>query len=217
MNQSTINFIVKTLGAAEAAAEFGKIERAAQKAGTSVKKYLNSSAGEQKLLGLQTKAATARAEEQVKTTNQAAQATDRASSSQRDYFSHIARTTVQSALINKLFLEMVDVSGQAVQQVDLFNNFPATMASMGQSTKDASVAMQTLQGYVGQVGGNLGDATSLVTRFTGATGNVKAATAIFVGLNNALIAGDSSLEEQRQATIQFAQALERGNPRPSWI
>lgn len=212
MNQSTINFLVKTLGADEAAREMDKITRAAQKAGTSVKKYLSTSSGEEKLLALQTKAATARAEQQASATDKTAAATDRASASQRGYFGHIAKTTVQSALINKLFLEMVDVSGQAIQQVDLFNNFPATMKSMGQSTQDASTAMQALQSYVGQVGGNLGDATSYVTRFTGATKDVKSATAIFVGLNNALIAGDSSLEEQRQAAIQFAQALERGKP-----
>lgn len=212
MNQSQINFIVKTLGADEAAREFAKIEAAAQKAGTTVKKYLSSAAGQQQMLALQTRAASARADEQAVKTQKVADATDRASRSQASYFGHIARTTVQSALINKLFLEFVDVSGQAIQQVDLMNNFPATMASMGESTAEASQAMDALRTYVGQVGGNLGDATSMVTRFTGATKDVKAATAIFVGLNNALIAGDSSMEEQRQAAIQFAQALERGKP-----
>lgn len=218
MNQSQINFIVKTLGAEEAAREFAKIERAAKKAGEAIKRdmsvgqYLKTSAGQQQMLALQTKAATARAEQQATATNRVAEATDRAGRSQAGYFGHIAKTTVQSALINKLFLEFVDVSGQAIQQVDLMQNFPATMASMGQSTDAASQSFQSLQRYVGEVGGNLGDATSYVTRFTGAIGDVKSATAVFVGLNNALIAGDSSLEEQRQAAIQFAQALERGKP-----
>jgi tape measure domain-containing protein len=212
MNQSQINFIVKTLGADEAAREFQKIERAAQKAGMTMKAFTKTAAGEQQLMALQTKAATARANEQTSATDRQASALDRASRSQASYFGHIAKTTVQSALINKLFLEMVDVSGQAVQQVDLMQNFPATMRSMGESTEDANAAFQSLSKYVGEVGGNLGDATSYVTRFTGATKDVKAATAIFVGLNNALIAGDSSLEEQRQAAIQFAQSLERGKP-----
>ncbi len=146
----------------------------------------------------------------AKTTDSVAGATDRASKSHKNFVGHIAKTTVLSAGINQLFLQMVDVTGQAIQNVDLMNNFPATMASMGQSTERANVAFQALRDYVGQIGGNLGDATSYVTRFTGATGDVKAATAIFVGLNNALIAGDSSLEEQRGAMLQFAQALERG-------
>lgn len=149
---------------------------------------------------------------QGKATDRVTDSTNRASKAQAGYFGHIAKTTIQSALINKLFLEFVDVSGQAIQQVDLMNNFPATMASMGQSTKDAGDAFQTLRDYVGQVGGNLGDATSYVTRFTGAIGDVKSATAVFVGLNNALIAGDSSMLEQQQAAVQFAQALERGKP-----
>lgn len=145
-------------------------------------------------------------------TNRAAGATDRASNSQKKYFAHIARTTIQSALINKLFLEFVDVSGQAIQQVDQMNNFPAIMASMGQSTKESTDALQTMTKYVGEIGGNLATATSMVTRFTGVTKDVKASTAIFVGLNNALIAGDSSMEEQRLAATQFAQAFERGKP-----
>jgi len=218
MNQSQINFVVKALGADEAAREFAKLERAAKKAGDAVKKemslrqYTKTAAGEQQLLALQTKAASARAEQQAGATEKVANATDRAGKAQGRYFEHIARTTVQSALVNQLFLQFVDVAGQAIQQVDLMNNFPATMKSMGQSTQGASEAMDTLRNYVGQVGGNLGDATSYVTRFTGAIGDVKSATAVFVGLNNALIAGDSSLEEQRQAAIQFAQALERGKP-----
>lgn len=145
-------------------------------------------------------------------TNNAAGATNRASKAHESYALHIAKTTVQSAAVNKLFLEFVDVAGQAVQAVDLMANFPATMASMGQSTRDASVAMDALRKYVGQVGGNIQQATSYVTRFTGVTKDVKAATAIYTGLNNALIAGDSSQEEQKQALLQFAQALERGKP-----
>lgn len=141
-----------------------------------------------------------------------AQVINRATNAQKSYFSHIAATTVQSALVNKLFLEFVDVSGRAIKQVDLMNNFPATMASLGQSTKDANEAFNTLQKYVGQIGGNMGNAVSMVTRFTGVTGDVKSAVAIFTGLNNALVAGDASMQEQTQAAIQFAQAFERGKP-----
>ena len=212
MNNSTVTFLFKALGAKEATAEIDAIGRAAQKAGLSVKKYLNTAAGSQQLLAAQTRGATAAAQQQTTATDKQTHAVNRGSKAQESYFGHIAKTTVQSALINKLFLEFVDVSGQAIQQVDSMQNFPATMASMGQSTADANLAFQKLSQYVGQVGGNLGDATSYVTRFTGATKDVKSAVAIFTGLNNALIAGDSSIEEQRQSMVQFAQALERGRP-----
>lgn len=198
---NVLSYLIRVLGADEGVAAFQKVSAAGKQAMTEMNRLATASA------------AGSKAQYQLaQSVGSVASATDRASKSQKNYFGHITRTTIQSALINKLFLEMVDVSGQAIQQVDAFNNFPATMASMGQSTQEASEAFQALRDYVGQIGGNLGDATSYVTRFTGATRDVKSAVAIYTGLNNALIAGDSSLEEQRQAVIQFAQALERGRP-----
>jgi tape measure domain-containing protein len=198
---NVLSYLIRVLGADEGVAAFAKVSAAGKAAMTQMNSLATASSRGSK------------AQYQLaNSVGAVAGATDRASKSQQNYFGHIARTTVQSALINKLFLEFVDVSGQAIQQVDLMQNFPATMASMGQSTADANVSMQKLRDYVGQVGGNLGDATSYVTRFTGATKDVKSATALFVGLNNALIAGDSSLEEQRQSLVQWAQAIERGRP-----
>lgn len=212
MNQSTINFLIKALGAEEAAKEIDKISRAAKKAGTSVKQYLSTASGSQRLLEAQTKAAVAQTEKQTEAEKRKAAATRDSGRAQESYFGHIAKTTVQSALINKLFLEFIDVSDQAIKQVDLMNNFPVTMASMGQSAEYSGEAFQKLRDYVGQVGGNLGQAASMVTRFTGVTKDVQASVAIFAGLNNALVAGDSNLQEQAQAAVQFAQAFERGKP-----
>lgn len=201
MQDSTINYQVSVTGIEDAKAKFaslgGTLERLAVKQnGTIVASGKISS----NMLS------------QAKATNKVAEATERASKSQAGYFGHIAKTTIQSALINKLFLEMVDVVGQSIEQVDLINNFPATMRSMGQSVEESNKALQSMRDYVGQIGGNLGDATSMVTRFTGVTGDVEASVAVFKGINNALIAGDSTLEERRQALIQFAQAFERGVP-----
>lgn len=201
MQDSNITYTVKAVGIEEATAKMNAL-------GATVKKLTINQNGTVTATGKLTSTLDA----QTDATNKSAQATDRASRSQGSYFAHIAKTTVQSALINQLFLQFVDVAGQAVKQVDLMNNFPATMASLGQSTAESNEAFQALRDYVGQVGGNLGDAASAVTRFTGVTGNVKSAVAIFTGLNNALIAGDSSMEEQRLSAIQFAQAFERGKP-----
>jgi tape measure domain-containing protein len=198
---NVLSYLIRVLGADEGVAAFAKVSAAGKAAMTQMNSLATAS----------TRAAKPQYQ-LAQSLGSVADASHRASKAQQNYFGHIARTTVQSALINKLFLEFVDVSGQAIQQVDLMQNFPATMASMGQSTADANFAMQKLRDYVGQVGGNLGDATSYVTRFTGATQDVKSATALFVGLNNALIAGDSSLEEQRQSLVQWAQAIERGRP-----
>lgn len=201
MQDSNIVYTVKAVGVEEATAKFNQL-------GATIQKMKFNADGSVTASGKMSSAMN----EQAKATDSAANATNRASKAQEGYFGHIAKTTVQSALINKLFLELVDVSGQAVKQVDLMNNFPATMKSMGQSVEDSNVALKALRDYVGQIGGNLGTATSFVTRFTGVTKDVKSAVAVFTGLNNALIAGDSSAEEQRLAMIQFAQALERGKP-----
>lgn len=201
MQNTDIQYRISVTGVEDAKAQFESL-------GATIQKININKNGQMTAIGRTTDALKG----QAAATDQVTKANNRASVSQAGFFAHIAKTTIQSALVNKLFLEMVDVMGQSIQQVDLMQNFPATMASMGQSTDAASESMQKLRDYVGQVGGNLGDATSYVTRFVGATGDVKAATAIYTGLNNALIAGDSSLEEQRQAAIQFAQSLERGKP-----
>lgn len=201
MQDSNITITVKAVGAEEAGAKLNKL-------GATMTKMTVNQNGTVVASGK----LTSTLEKQSKATDRAGDSTHRAGESQKRYFSHIAKTTIQSALINKLFLEFVDVAGQAIQQVDLMNNFPQTMASMGQSTKDAGEAFQSLRDYVGATGANLGQAVSMVTRFTGVTNDVKAATAIYQGLNNALIAGDTTLEEQKNAAIQFGQALERGKP-----
>lgn len=205
MADNTIKYQLDVVGADKAVADLDKVSAAGRRTEAVFKKL-----GGQAIAGTNVSKLADDQKKLSSAVGETAKATDRASESQKRYFGHIARTTIQSALINKLFLELVDVSGQAIQQVDAMQNFPATMASMGQSTKSAGEAFQSLRDYVGEVGGNLGEATSYVTRFTGATGSVKAATAIFVGLNNALIAGDSSAQEQAGAMLQFAQALERG-------
>jgi tape measure domain-containing protein len=201
MQNSDLTITVKAVGIPEAQAQLEKL-------GATMKKLTVNQNGTVSATGKLTKAA----DDNADATGRAADATDRASKSQLRLVGHIAETTILSAGVNQLFLQFVDVAGQAIRQVDLMNNFPTTMASMGQATGDATGAFQVLSDYVGQVGGNIGDATSAVTRFTGVTKDVKAAVAVYTGLNNALIAGDSTLEEQRLSAIQFAQAFERGKP-----
>jgi tape measure domain-containing protein len=157
---------------------------------------------------------------QIESTGKLGSATGRAASQQdkltastrRGYFAQTALTTVLSAGINKAFLEMVDVTGQAIQRVDILSQFPASIAALGVSATDASSSLKILSGYVGQIGGNLQDAAISVTRFTEVTKNVKAATAEFIGVNNALIAGGAPAEIQKSALEQLTQAYSRGVP-----
>lgn len=219
MNDSTIKFIVKALGADEAVRELNKIRLAAKQSGTSVKEYLSTSEGAQKLLKVQTKAAVAASEQQATTNEQlagtadkVANATNRASDAQKGYFMHIAKTTIQSALVNKIFLLMVDSMGKAVEQLDLMHNFPASMQALGLSATDATVSFEKLRLYISGIGGDLTEATTSVARFAEVTKNVKAATAEFIGVKNALIAGGAGATVQANALEQMIQAYSRGMP-----
>lgn len=146
-------------------------------------------------------------------TNNASKAQDNLTdSTKRSYFAQTALTTILSAGVNKAFETMVDVTGQAIQRVDLIANFPKTMESLGISATSASAALSKLSSYVASVGGNLQDATTTVTRFAEVTHNVTAATAEFEGVNNALIAGGASADVQSDALEQLTQAYSRGVP-----
>lgn len=201
MQDSTITYRVTTTGIAEAEAKFNAL-------GATIKNVTINQNGSVTATGNLSREQA----DLANSTARAAAATDKASKSQSSYFAHIAKTTIQSALVNKLFLGMVTAAGDAVKQVDLFNNFPASMAALGLSSKDASVALTTLRDYVAQVGGNLTTATTSVARFAEVTKNVKAATAEFVGVNNALIAGGAGAEVQSNALEQLIQAYSRGVP-----
>lgn len=222
---STYTFLIKTLGAEEGAAQFALIEKAAARAGKSVEAFLRTSAGSNLATTLKNSAsamalasteANKLAAAENKTTasaNSASNAHTRlAGATRRGYIAQTALTTVLSASINKAFLEMVDVTGQAIQRVDLLAQFPAAMSALGLSAADASLSLQKLSQYVGEIGGNLQDATATVARFAEVTHNVKAATAEFVGVNNALIAGGAGAEVQKNAMEQLIQAYSRGKP-----
>lgn len=144
--------------------------------------------------------------------NAAAQQDRLTASTRRGYLAQTALTTVLSASVNQAFLQMIDVTGQAIQRVDLLANFPKSMEALGLSAQDASASLATLSKYIGQIGGNLQEATTSVARFAEVTKNVKAATSIFVGLNNALIAGGAGEQVRASALEQFTQAFSRGIP-----
>lgn len=151
-------------------------------------------------------------DKQADSTGKVANATNRASKSYENYIWHITKTTMLSAAVNKAFLMLVDSMGKAVQQVDLMQNFPASMGALGLSTKDASESFLKLRGYIAGIGGDLAEATTSVARFAEVTKNVKAATAEFVGVKNAIIAGGAGTEVQANALEQLIQAYSRGKP-----
>ena len=199
MQDSNLKYYILVEGAKEGAAAFKLVGDAAKQAATAVSGTGTNAQGASKSI-----------KDLNNTTNENANATNRAAKAQSNYFVHIAKTTVQSALVNKAFLSIVDAMGSAVKQADLIATFPASMAAIGSSSKDASDALVKLRQYVQGVGGDIGLATNAVARFVAVNKDVKASTAVFAGVNNALIAGGASAEAQAGALEQLVQAYSRG-------
>lgn len=201
MQDSNIVFKVTTVGVEEATAKMNSL-------GATITKLTYNANGSVTAQGKLSNTLN----QQAGAADKSAAATSRASKAHESYAYHIAKTTIQSALVNKAFLGLVDAAGQAVKQVDLLQNFPASMAALGLSSKDASAAILKLRDYIAGVGGDLTTATTSVARFAEVTKNVKAATAEFVGVNNALIAGGAGAEVQANALEQLIQSYSRGKP-----
>lgn len=199
MQDSNLKYYILVEGAKEGAAAFKLVGDAAKQAATAVSGTGTNAQGASKSI-----------KDLNNTTNENANATNRAAKAQSNYFVHIAKTTVQSALVNKAFLSIVDAMGAAVKQADLIATFPASMVALGASSKDASDALVKLRQYVQGVGGDIGLATNAVARFVAVNKDVKASTAVFAGVNNALIAGGASADAQSGALEQLIQAYSRG-------
>lgn len=201
MQDSNVKYNISVEGTAKAVSDFKTVETAAKKASTAVGS--GSGAASQNA---------ASQDEVSKSTDKVTQSVNRASKAQEGYIFHIAKTTILSAGVNKAFLGLTSAAGDAVKQVDLMQNFPASMAALGLSSADASASILKLRDYAAQTGISLSEATTSVTRFAEVTKNVKAATAEFIGVKNALIAGGAGAEVQSNALEQLTQSYSRGKP-----
>ena len=110
---------------------------------------------------------------------------------------------------------MKSISGQmtdAISRLDALNNFPRVMSNLGISNKDAKASIDLLSEKLRGLPTTLDDATQAVQRFTSSNGNVKASTIMFLGLNDAILAGGASSEIQKSALEQLSQAYAKGRP-----
>jgi tape measure domain-containing protein len=199
MQDSSLKYYILVEGAEKGAAAFKLVGNAAKQAAGAVGATSGAVSGGTKSI-----------KQLGDTTEKTGNQTKRATIAQEGYFYHIAKTTVQSALVNKGFMVMVESMGKAVQQVDLMKNFPASMGALGLSTQDASASLLKLRDYVATIGGDLVEATTSVMRFAEVTKNIKVATAEFVGVKNAIIAGGAGAEVQKNALEQLTQSYSRG-------
>ena len=100
------------------------------------------------------------------------------------------------------------ISG-AISRVDILNNFPRVMSTLGVNAKDAAESVDYLANKLIGIPTTLDEGVKAVQRFTSANMNVKASTEMYLALNNALLAGGTSMQEQANAMEQVSQAYAR--------
>lgn len=100
----------------------------------------------------------------------------------------------------------------AVTRLDTLNNFPRVMSNLAISTEDSTRIINILSDKLLGLPTTLDTAALAVQRFTAANNNIEASTAIYLALNDALLAGGTSAEAQATAMEQLAQAYGKGRP-----
>lgn len=97
-----------------------------------------------------------------------------------------------------------------IRRLDTLNNFPRVMENFGLSAEDGEVAIAALSKELIGLPTSLDAGARAVQRFTAVNNDVKASTALFLGFNNALIAGGASMDIQETALEQLSQGYAKG-------
>ena len=124
----------------------------------------------------------------------------------------VALGSAIGGLCVKAFQALAERMDDAVSRLDTLNNFPKVMSNLGIETEKSQKIIQVLSDKLQDVPTRLDDAVGSVQRFTSANGNLEASTAIYLALNDALMAGGTSASLQAEAMEQLSQAYGKGKP-----
>lgn len=100
----------------------------------------------------------------------------------------------------------------AVRRVDTMNNFPKMMSNLGISSDEARKSISVLSDKLVGLPTTLDDAVSTVQRLTAVNNDLKGSTGAFLAINNAILAGNAPMEQQKTALEQLSQAYSKGKP-----
>ena len=119
---------------------------------------------------------------------------------------------VVSAVTQKAMAAIAASTGDAIKRFDTLKNFPRVMQNLGISTKDSQDSIDYLSKKLEGLPTTLDAATTAVQRLTATNGNLRASTAIYLALNNAILAGGADAQQQASAMEQLQQAYAKGKP-----
>lgn len=116
------------------------------------------------------------------------------------------------SIFSKALSLITSQTGNAISRMDTLNNYPKVMSNLGISTDKANASMAILSEKLKGLPTTLNDAVSSVQRFTSANGNIGKSTQMFLALNNAILAGGGSTQDQQSALEQLSQSYAKGKP-----
>ena len=107
---------------------------------------------------------------------------------------------------------MVAGLSSAINRFDTLNNYPKVLSNLGISGEEAKESIDELSKAIDGLPTALNDAASGVQRLTAKNSDVKKSTKYFIAMNDAIIAGNAPIEQQRSAIEQLTQAYSKGRP-----
>lgn len=120
--------------------------------------------------------------------------------------------SVLSSVLSTAFRAVSASVDKAVERLDTLNNFPRVMSNLGISASESQKTIQYLSDKLVGLPTTINEAALSVQRLTSANGNIKASTAMFLAMNNAILAGGAPMDLQRSALEQLSQAYTKGVP-----
>jgi tape measure domain-containing protein len=123
-----------------------------------------------------------------------------------------AAVGIFSTITQKAMTVISASTGGAVKRFDTLKNFPRVMGNLGISAQDSQASIGYLSKKLEGIPTTLDEATTAVQRFTATNGNLRASTAIYLALNNAILAGGANAQLQASAMEQLQQAYAKGKP-----
>ena len=131
-----------------------------------------------------------------------------------------ALTVAMGSLISKGISKIVSSISQnldsAINRVDVINNFPKVMESLGFSTEEAAASIKTISSRLDGLPSTLNGVVSDVQKLTATMGNLNTgmvnATSLGLALNDMFLAGGKGTEAASNAMEQYNQMLAQGKP-----
>lgn len=122
------------------------------------------------------------------------------------------KSLMGASIVQKVFSLITGQVDNAINRLDILNNYPKVMSNLGISADQANASMNMLNKGLKGLPTTLNDAVSSVQNFTSVNGNVGKSTKMFLALNNAILAGGGSTQIQQSALEQLSQAYAKGKP-----